>query len=176
MENKMTKKVKIETKTINKPKKTQEKNYIFQIEKYYNFEVKFNESIYSDKIISKESDYCIVSDSWLKTWKEYINYEEMKDPVSQKMDIHNDILEDFINHHPNNKSPGKIDADFKGQTLKEILDNLNQDINFVPPDFYELFSYDIKIDSIKCKGIGAKFKFIVSKEKGKFIVVDYVLI
>ena len=90
--------------------------------------------------------------------------------------LHNDILEDFIKNHPNNLAPGKIDADFKGQTAKEILDNLNQNINFVPPDFYELFPYNIIIDSIKCKGIGAKFKFIVSTTSISTIIFLFIVL
>ena len=174
MENKKTttKKTKVSTKKVDKPKKPQEKNYILQIETYYNFKLKFKEAIYSNTI-SEESDYCIVSDSWLKTWKKYVNYKDIKFSVFQKLGIYNDIIEDFIKNNPNNPPPGKIDAEFKGQTVKEILNNLNKNINFVSPDFYELFPHEIKIDSIKCKGIGVKFKFIISEEKEKFIVVDY---
>ena len=174
MENKKTttKKTKVSTKKVDKPKKPQEKNYILQIETYYNFKLKFKEAIYSNTI-SEESDYCIVSDSWLKTWKKYVNYKDIKFSVFQKLGIYNDIIEDFIKNNPNNPPPGKIDSEFKGQTVKEILNNLNKNINFVSPDFYELFPHEIKIDSIKCKGIGVKFKFIISEEKEKFIVVDY---
>ena len=99
MENKKTtiKKTKVSTKKVDKPKKPQEKNYILQIETYYNFKLKFKEAIYSNTI-SEESD--------------------IKFSVFQKLGIYNDIIEDFIKNNPNNPPPGKIDAEFKGQTIK----------------------------------------------------------
>ena len=168
-----------EKSKIEKGKKNSEKNYILQIEKYYYFKVKFKKEIFSNSnTIPKESDYCIVSDAWLKTWKKYVNYKDSKFLIFQNLDASHEIIEDFIKNNPNNPKPGKIDSEFKGQTTKEILENLNQNknINFVSKDFYELFPHDNKIDSIMCKGIGINFKFVVSNEigeKGKFIVVDY---
>ena len=173
-----TKKNNNEKSLTSKIKKNSEKNYILQIEKYYYFDIKFMKEVYSNSnTIPKESDYCIVSDTWLNTWKKYVNYEDSKFLIFQNLNAGDDIIEDFIKNNPTNPKPGKIDAEFKGQTAKEILENLNQDknINFVSKEFYALFPHDNKIDSIICKGIGINFKFIVSPgkdEKGKFFVVD----
>ena len=116
-----------EKSKIEKGKKNSEKNYILQIEKYYYFKVKFKKEIFSNSnSIPKESDYCIVSDAWLKTWKKYVNYKDSKFLIFQNLDASDEIIEDFIKNNPNNPKPGKIDSEFKGQTTKEILENLNQ--------------------------------------------------
>ena len=196
------------TKSFKKPEnksKTEEKNdkkestikkadyskdYIKQITEYYDFKkyYKFltknltDENLLS-KIKNKEQQYYIVSEKWKKTWKIFVNYKDFKKLVSEKLDIRNNMVEDWIKNHQNNLPPGKIDEDLKGKTSLDIINEIqvNKTFNFVSEKFYNLFPHneEIKI-KLGIKGIGKNFKFIIypsdkniSNKENKCLVIDH---
>ena len=164
------------------------KDYIKQITEYYEFKnyYKFLTSLTDEnlsKIKNKEQQYYIVSEKWIKAWKIFVNYKDFKKLVSEKLDITNNIIEDWIKKHPNNLPPGKIDEDLKGKTSLDVINEIqvNKTFNLVSEKFYNLFPHNEEIKfKLGIKGIGKNFKFIIypsdkniSNKENKCLVIDH---
>ena len=172
-----------------KKKVDHSKDYIKQITEYYEFRKNYksltknmtNENL--SKIKNKEQEYYIVSEKWKKTWKQFVNYKDFKKLVSQKLDITNIMVEDYMKTHPNNLPPGKIDEDLKGKTSLDMINEIpvTKTFNFVSEKFYNLFPYKEEIKfKMSIKGIGKNFKFIISpsdkkicNKDNKHLVIDH---
>ena len=167
------------------------KDYIKQITYYYEFKMEYKSFINNfpkgnspPKLPVKEQHYYIISQNWLKTWKNFVNYKDFKKLVSERLKLDNDIVIDYMKNHKENQPPGKIDEEFKGKTALDIINGLRNGLSksfkFVSDKFYNLFPHnkEIKI-KMSIIGKGKNYKFVISpldiknnKDK-KNIVIDY---